>query len=299
MLRSPTAPTTLRSSDIHSASKRARPATTLARELFPSMPTLKTDVVDSIRRKHSFASSLSPLPTLQHPPAARLLLAGHSTFFAFDQQPTSPGGSPLWQSEEPAGEDVDAPGPFDEDLDDEKEERLQQERELEVPLDEPWTKCVPSVFDRQVPRSSSLPDFKNRMADRYWRLLESASKQRKNHIVHAGAPASRTTLREAIAHEPRNPYGYLMLARWAEQDGDLHAAGGYYARCAERAKLMLPHAEARCVWAAATAELYHLVVSLIATERALPEWTPRWFAYPPLRASRGDTWLPVVTRGFS
>ena len=133
--------------------------------------------------------------------------------------------------------------PFDEDMAEEEEQKMQKELELDVPLDAPWTKTKPSIFERKLqlgPGREEFVDPSARMQSTYWSMLQAAHKQRRNHVVRGGQVLSFITVRRAIAHDPKNPYGYWTLAKWLQEDGDLHAAGGYYALCAERARPKLP-----------------------------------------------------------
>ena len=94
---------------------------------------------------------------------------------------------------------------------DAEEQRVQQENELGVPLDAPWTKSVKSLWDRHVARApgrEDLADPKDRLSNYYWSLLQIAHKQKKSHVVSGGETIAVTTLRNAIAHNPKNPCAY-------------------------------------------------------------------------------------------
>ena len=97
--------------------------------------------------------------------------------------------------------------PLDQDDEDAEEERVQKEIDcLAIPLEAPWTKTVPSIWDstlRREPSREKLLGADDRLSRVYWSLLETAAKQRRDGIVPL--PTVMATVRQAIAHDPKNP----------------------------------------------------------------------------------------------
>ena len=101
---------------------------------------------------------------------------------------------------------------------------------LDVPLDQPWTKKVASVFDKPLPVRSGGPYVEGQTDDTYWRLLRRAHMLAgEGHCVGRDGMALRQkALLRAIEHDPTNPYG-CAVAQWRScivvlSNGPLHCA---------------------------------------------------------------------------
>ena len=79
---------------------------------------------------------------------------------------------------------------------------------LDVPLEAPWTKRGPSVFDKQLPVRSGGPFAEGEIDNAYWKLLKRAvtTQTLEGHYIEGGTPMRQRSLRRAITHDPYNPY---------------------------------------------------------------------------------------------